>query len=67
MIKLYGDFKNMLTDPTFDEIQTFLTSSKLDFLDVRSELNLAALLYATGKVCISAHAGIYSVCKCTGI
>ena len=49
IIKLHGDFKNMMTDVLFDKIHDFMTTSKLD---VRSELNLAALLYATGKVCM---------------
>ena len=38
----------MMSDVLFDKIQDFMTTTKLD---VRSELNLAALLYATGKVC----------------
>ena len=38
----------MMSDVLFDKIQDFMTTTKLD---VRSELHLAALLYATGKVC----------------
>jgi hypothetical protein len=42
----------MMTDELFDDIQTYMAdlNSKLD---VRSEINLAALLYATGKVCMN--------------
>ena len=62
IIKLHNDFKNMMIDPLFDQIQTFMTTTKLD---VRSEINLAALLYATGKVCMNIisrynhHIGIF--------
>ena len=52
IIRLHDDFKNMMTDELFDDIQTYMAdlNSKLD---VRSEINLAALLYATGKVCMN--------------
>jgi hypothetical protein len=49
IIKLHNDFKNMMTDALVDQIQTFMATNKLD---VRSEINLAALLYSTGKVCM---------------
>ena len=40
----------MMTDLLFDKIQNFMITTKLD---VRSKLNLAALLYATRKVCMN--------------
>lgn len=53
IIKLHNDFASMTGYPLFDEIQTIITSYKLD---VRSEINIAVLLFATGKVIKSLNA-----------
>lgn len=48
ILRLHDDFLNMADDPLMEEIEGHLEPLGLD---VRSEENVAALMYSTGKVC----------------
>ena len=49
IIKLHADYKEMTSTEKFEEIQEIVQPQNLD---VRSEMNLAVLLYTTRKVLV---------------